>query len=141
MSDAPPPVPVPDSTSEGFWSATVEQRLVIQRCDECGWYSYPPALVCRHCRTDPPRFAWGEVTGAGTVRTWTVMRDSFLPGFDDEIPYVVADVELAEQPGLRFIARVRDVDPGELEIGLPVEVRFGQIVDGTAVPYFVRATR
>ena len=36
------------------------------------------------------------VEGRGTVRSWTLLRDAFLPGFRDDVPYVLVDVELDE---------------------------------------------
>jgi hypothetical protein len=32
-------------------------------------------------------FVFERVSGAGTVRSWTVMRQSFLPGFSEEVPF------------------------------------------------------
>ena len=36
------------------------------------------------------------------------MRQSFLPGFDDDVPFVLVDVELDEQADLRMIGRLLD---------------------------------
>ena len=36
------------------------------------------------------------------------MRQSFLPGFDDDLPFVLVDVELDEQADLRMIGRLLD---------------------------------
>lgn len=141
VSPSSKPVPVPDDLSRGFWEATAQHTLAMQRCDSCSRYAYPPALVCTACRADPPRFHWEPISGEGHVKTWTVMRDSFLPGFDDDIPYVVADVELAEQPGLRIIAQLRDVAEGDLELGMSVTVAFEDVGEGISVPYFVRSAQ
>ncbi len=46
------------------------------------------------------------VSGRGFVRSWTVVRQSFLPGFEDDLPFVLVDVELEEQPDLRMIGRL-----------------------------------
>ncbi len=89
------------------------------------------------CRADPPAFSWQPVSGFGRVKTWTVMRTAFLPGFADDIPYVVADIELDEQPGLRMAARLRNVAAAEIRIGMPVQVAFDDVDDGVSIPYFV----
>ena len=46
--------------------------------------------------------AFAPVSGRGTVRSWTVVRESFLPGFDDDLPFVLVDVELNEEAIQRF---------------------------------------
>lgn len=110
--------------------------MTIQRCASCGWYNYPPKIVCISCRADPPELEWAAVSGKGRVKTWTIMRDAFLPGFAQEVPYVVADIELVEQPGLRIVARLADVAEDELALGLPVEVGFDDVAGGISIPRF-----
>lgn len=133
------PVPVPDDTSGPFWAACAAHELKLSRCTNCGWFAYPPRAVCLQCLITPPAFGWDPVSGRGTVRTWTVVRQAFLPDFAAEVPYVVADVELVEQPGLRFLARLRGTAPSEPAIGLPVQVAFDEMGGGIAIPYFVPA--
>lgn len=130
------PVPVPDELSEPFWSAAARHELAMQRCLGCDHLAYPPTVVCRSCRADPPDFEWSTVSGRGRLKTWTVMRDAFLPAFLDEVPYVVGDIELDEQPGLRMVAQVIGLDLGDLRLGTPVEVSFEDLGDGLALPYF-----
>ena len=50
------------------------------------------------------------------------MRQSFLPGFD--VPFVLVDVELDEQPELRLIGRLLDGEDPGLRIGARVHVAF-----------------
>ncbi len=139
MTVAPKPVPVPDQLSAGFWAAAAEKRLVMQACGTCSSLAYPPGPVCRNCRADPPTWTWQEVSGRGRLKTWTVIRDSFLPGFAPDVPFVVADVELVEQPRLRMIARIHDLATDDVALDLALEVRFGPLEAGTRVPYFVTA--
>ena len=75
------------------------------------------------------------VSGSGTVKSWTVVRRSFLPGF--EVPFVLVDVELSEQPDLRLIGRLLDDPDVNLQIGAAVRVEFEDIAAGVAVPAFV----
>jgi uncharacterized OB-fold protein len=54
-------------------------------------------------------------------------------------PYVVAEVELEEQEGLRIVARLVGGRPGDVAIGTAVEVAFDDVDAGIAVPHFVPA--
>jgi uncharacterized OB-fold protein len=76
------------------------------------------------------------VSGQGTLRSWTTIRTAFLPGFAPYVPYVVAAVELAEQQGLRFVARLVTQPESVLVYGAPVETVFDEVADGLAIPMF-----
>ena len=100
----------------------------------------PPTTVCPACGTTDPRFTYEVVDGAGTIRSWTVVRDAFLPGFEADLPYVLVDVELDAEPGLRMIGRLIDGSTATLRIGARVAVTFDPIAAGIAVPSFALAT-
>ena len=91
----------------------------------------PPDVVCTACGSTEPRFEFTPVSGDGVVRSWVVVRQSFLPGF--EVPFTLVDVELAEQSELRLIARLLD---GKPSLGAAVRVAFEDLADGIAVPAF-----
>ena len=129
------PLPVPDEQSEPFWNAAAEHVLSLAHCSRCGKLSHPPDVVCPHCGSSDPDFAFAPVDGGGKIRSWTVMRQSFLPGFDDG-PFVLVDVELDVQPDLRLIGRLLDGPEVPLRAGLAVRLAFEDIADGLAVPAF-----
>jgi hypothetical protein len=64
------------------------------------------------------------------------MRQSFLPGFQDEVPFLLVDVELEEQPDLRIIGRLMDGPDSDVRIGAPVQVTFEDLGSDIAVPAF-----
>jgi uncharacterized protein len=130
------PVPVPDDVSRPYWDAAAEHVLAVARCSVCGRFSIPPDVVCQHCHSTEPEFAYVPVSGRGVVRSWTVMHQSFVPGFDDLLPFVLVDVELEEQPDLRTIGRLLDGPAAPLEIGARVTVGFEDLAPGVSVPAF-----
>jgi uncharacterized protein len=130
------PLPVPDEVSAPFWSAAAEHVLAVARCGQCGQFTVPPDVVCPHCQSADPAFEFTPVSGRGIVRSWTVVREAFLPGFDDDLPFVLADVELVEQANLRLIGRLLDGIHADLHIGDEVVVAFEDLVPGVAVPAF-----
>ena len=70
--------------------------------------------------------------------TFTVNHHAWFPG--QQVPYVLAIVELEEQPGLRLTTRLVGLEPEEVRIGLPVRVRFEQVED-VWLPLFERDER
>lgn len=133
------PLPVPDEASAPYWAAAADHVLSIARCSACNAYTHPPDVVCPHCHSTSPDFVFTPVSGRGTVRSWTVMYESFLPGFVD-VPFVLVDVELAEQPELRLIGRLVDGPQAPLRIGAPVRVAFEDLSPSVAVPAFALET-
>jgi len=130
------PLPVPDETSAPYWAAAAEHVLTVARCAACGQFSMPPDVVCPHCRSVEQQFEFTPVSGRGTVRSWTVVRQAFLPGFEDDLPFVLVDVELVEQKELRLIGRLLDGPEAELQVGAAVTVGFEDLAPGVAVPAF-----
>ena len=138
MNETRRPVPVPDERSRGFWAATAGHSLVLARCARCTKFCHPPDAVCPHCGSSEPDFGFAPVDGKGVVRSWTVMRQSFLPGFD--VPFVLVDVELASQADLRLIGRFVDGPGVPLRLGAPVRLVFEDLAPGVAVPAFALET-
>jgi uncharacterized protein len=136
VSGSTRPLPVPDEFSAPFWKAAAEHLLVIARCSRCATFTHPPDVVCPHCHRTDPQYEFVQVSGRATVRSWTIMYQSFLPGFDDDLPFVLVDVELVEQPDLRMIGRLLDGPGAPLRIGAPVHVAFEDVTDDVSVPAF-----
>ena len=120
-----PPVPELDLDNRAFWTGGATGQLLIARCQQCGTWLHPPRPACRACHgtgvTPEP------ASGSGTVVTYTVNHQAWVPDLD--VPYVLAIVELDEQPGLRLTTRIVGVEPTAVTIGMRVRVRFEQIED------------
>jgi uncharacterized OB-fold protein len=120
--------------SAPFWAATARHELALARCSRCGAYAHPPDVVCPHCGSTDPDFTFVSVSGNGRIRSWTVMRQSFLPGFD--VPFVLVDVELDVQPELRLIGRLLSGETPGLTLGARVRLEFEDLRTDVAVPAF-----
>ena len=134
------PVPVPDESSAPFWEAAAAGTLVLARCARCGRRTHPPDLVCPHCHHTDPQFRFEPVPGTGTVCSWTVLHQSFLPGFEADIPFVLVDVRLDDADDVRLIGRLVDGPDAPLQLGDAVVTVFEDLGDGVAVPAFARST-
>jgi uncharacterized OB-fold protein len=73
------------------------------------------------------------VSGRAVLHTYTVNHQPWLPGFDP--PYIVAIVELVEQPGLRLTTNLVGVAIDDVKIGTEVEVVF-EHYDDVWLPLF-----
>lgn len=117
-----------DPTTEPFWQACAERRLVLQRCNACGTFQHYPRPFCLTCQSDDT--AWAPASGAGTVYSVATMR---LPVVDDlPPPYQIALVDLDEGPRL-----LTTIDGEAARIGDRVAVAWRERAGGLPpVPVF-----
>jgi len=120
--------PVPDAVSLPFWEGIADGVLRVQRCGACERHVFYPRAVCPYC--DASELDWVDASGRGQVHSFTVVHRA-PPDYRDEVPYVVALVELDE--GVRMMTRIVDVEPAGVRVDLPVEVA---IQGDPRLPYF-----
>jgi len=125
----------PEVTEETapFWAGAAEGRLMVERCQTCGAYCFPPRGMCRSCRSRS--LEWVEVTGRGRIYSYTVNYQRWLP--DLEVPFAIVLVEFPDHPGFRVVGRLRGRDPEEIRIDDEVEIGFEPGPGGFAIPSFV----
>jgi uncharacterized OB-fold protein/acyl dehydratase len=130
---APRPQPPRNQDNAFFWEGVDRGELLIQRCTSCGQLRHPPRPMCPNCQS----LDWDAVTatGKGEVFSFIIPHYPQVPFF--EYPYVVAVIALEE--GTRLISNVIDIDPGDVTIGMPVEVRFVKVDDELTLPLFAPA--
>jgi|SRR5581483_4422766 len=120
-----------DSDTRPYWEGLARGELRIQRCDSCSRAIFYPRSLCPHCHAD--KLSWIVASGRGTIYSYTVAYQAFGM-FADEVPFIVAIVELAE--GVRMMSRIIDVPRERVSIGLPVQVTFETAGENVTLPYF-----
>ena len=113
------PIPVIDGDSKKFWDGCNNEQLLIQCCDDCNRYIYYPRIVCPHCMSS--NISWHESKGTGKIYSYTIVRFG-PPGFEEDVPYISALVELDE--GVRMISNLVECDLEDIKCDIPVEVTF-----------------
>ena len=124
------PLPVPTRLSTPHWDGCKEGVLRVQRCDDCGHHVFIPQPLCTKCMSG--NLSWVESQGRGTLYSYTVVHRPQRPIFD--VPYTVAIVELDE--GFHMLTNLLDVEPGDVAIGMPLEVSFEPMSDDITLPFF-----
>lgn len=126
------PIPRIDEESKGYWEACGRGELYVQRCRDCDTLRHYPRALCPSCLSE--QVEWIRCSGRGKVYTFTVTYQNQAPGFRDQLPYVLAYVELDEGP--RMLTNIVDCEPGSVEIGMAVQVAFDELTDEIALPKF-----
>jgi len=125
-------LPRVDEESRGYWEALQRHELVFQRCGSCRTDRFPPRAVCPVCLSSAVE--WMRASGRATVYSFTVTHQNQAPGWREELPYVLAVVELAEGP--RLMTNLVDVAPDEVRIGMAVEIVFDDVTPEITLPKF-----
>ena len=115
-----------------YWQGAKRHELLLQKCQECGHYRYPPGETCPSCLSD--RLGWAKVSGRGAVYSWTVFHQAYHPAYKDDVPYAVVAVELEEGP--RMITNLVNCRIEDIQIGMPVEVVFDDVTEEVTLPKF-----
>ena len=99
---------IADPTTEPFWQACFQHRLLIQRCASCGTHQFYPRPFCLNC--EATTMEWIESAGTGMVYSLTTVR---IPVVDElKPPYILALVDLDEGPRL-----LTNIEGGDARIG------------------------
>ena len=104
-----------------FFAGAIRGELRVQCCRSCGLHHHYPRMVCPHCGSSD--LEWVTASGLGTIHSFTVIRQQGIPPFNDQVPFVVALVDL-DEAGARFIAQLPTVAPDAAAIGARVRATF-----------------
>ena len=109
-----------DRDNMAHYRGLMAQRLLINRCSACGYWIYPHRPMCPAC------LSWDvtatEVSGRGKLYMYTMLQQPRDPDEPVLAPLQIAAIELAEQPGLRYLSQVVDCPAERLRHDMPVEL-------------------
>jgi uncharacterized OB-fold protein len=118
--------PHPTPEDREFWEGAHRGELRIQHCTTCGKHQHFARMLCSHCGAET--LEWITASGAGTIYSFTVVRQNGVPPFNERVPFVVASVDLDED-GARVIAAMPALGPEDARIGLRVHATFRPATD------------
>lgn len=130
-------VPSTDPSTQPFWDAATEGRLLISVCNDCRHRFFYPRPFCPVCWSGS--VGWLEASGRAELYTWSVVYVNDLAPFHLRVPYVAAIAELEEGP--RMETNIVDCEFESLYVGMPLEVRFRAEAGVPTVPVFRPAAR
>jgi uncharacterized OB-fold protein len=126
----PKPRPAPESLP--YWQAAREHRLALPKCEDCEKFWFPPSRACPHCLSMNVSFQ--TVSGRGKVFSFVTFHRVYRPAFAQDVPYVVALVELEEGP--RVLTNILGISHEDVRCEMPVEVVFDDYDDEISIPKF-----
>ncbi|MCL2534835.1 MAG: OB-fold domain-containing protein [Nocardiaceae bacterium] len=109
--------PTPSRDTQFFWDGVAAHELRIQQRPD-GSLQHPPVPALWKDKSETTDYV--VASGRGSVFSFVVHHAPKVPG--RSLPFVVALVELEE--GVRMLGELRDVDPSEVSVGMPVQAQF-----------------
>jgi len=116
---------LPSATS--YWR---DRRSVLRchgsKCNNCGKEIFPISRVCYNCKTKDDYVEIPFSNRIGKVMTFSLDN---LAGRSDD-PVVIQTVAEFGNEKARFYAMMTDCDPGEVKVGMEVELTFRNLWEG-----------
>ena len=117
MSEATiPPLPQVTATTLPFWQGLEDNKVMLQRCDDCEGFVFYPRSNCSHCLS--ANLTWCEVSGEGEVYSYTISRRPTAPQFIGMEPQYIVVIELDQ--GVRMNSVLVGVPEEDIESLLPL---------------------
>ena len=91
-----------EELSRAYWEGAARGVLVVQKCADCGRLRHYPRSMCAACHSFEVEHV--ELSGEGTVHSWTVAHQAFAPDMSDQVPYTLVTVDVAD--GVRVLGRL-----------------------------------
>jgi uncharacterized OB-fold protein len=138
MAEATIKKPLPAITTEAkpFWDGAAQQKLVMQRCQECRAWVWTPRPSCNECGSE--RLEWMPMSGKGQIYSFTVIRQiagrAASKAFEPDVPYVVAWIDLDEGP--RMTSNIVGCAVEDVKLDMKVSVAFEQASPDIWLPKF-----
>ena len=130
------PLPIITDDNREYWEYCKKHELRMQKCQNCGYIRFPSSLLCPQCHSTDAD--WIELSGRGEIYSFVIYRAPYHPSYADDIPYIVAIIQLDEGP--RMESNIIDCKVEDIRIDMRVEVCFDDITDEVSLPKFKPAS-
>ena len=112
-----------------YWEGLRENKLRVQRCNDCGGWQWGPEWICHHCRSEAVGFE--EVAAEGVIYSYERVWHPVHPALAEQGPYIVVLVSLPHADDVRVVGNLLGDPRQDVEIGAAVEAVFEHHPDET----------
>lgn len=128
------PIPLKTQDNHRYWDAADRHELELQKCSDCRRYIHPPGPSCPSCGS--PDTEWENLGPdiRATVYSYIISYRPFLPGFQHDLPTVIAVAALDQAPDVKILANIIGCPSDVVEIGMPLKMAWADITSERALP-------
>jgi len=123
-----------DADARPYWEAAKTHRLALQCCTKCKVFLYPPGPACPHCGGIEISYRDLGARITGKLYSYIVTHRAFVPGFSDEVPYIVALAEVDQAGNIKLLANLINCKPEEVRIGMPLKMVWQERTQEISMP-------
>ena len=116
------PVPSVDGLDAPYWEGARQERLMMQRCRDCGKYQWGPEWICHHCLSE--NVAFEEISTTGVIYSYERVWHPVHPALKDQGPYLIVLVEFPQYDHARMIGNLLGDPLQDVTIGSEVQAVF-----------------
>ena len=128
------PIPLKTLDNHPYWDAADNHELAIQCCGDCQKAIHPPGPACPHCGS--PNMEWinygSDITGE--IYSYVMTYVPMLPGFQHDLPTIIAQVSVDQVPGIQITANIINAKPEDIAIGKAVKMTWIDVAEDRALP-------
>ena len=128
------PIPLKTLDNHPYWDAADNHELAIQCCGDCQKAIHPPGPACPHCGS--PKIEWinygSDITGG--IYSYVITYVPMLPGFQHDLPTIIAQVSVDQVPGIQITANIINAKAEDIAIGKAVKMTWLDITEDRALP-------
>jgi uncharacterized protein len=128
-----------DRDNIAHYRGLMSSELLINHCDDCGYWVYPHRPLCPQC------LSWEVqptmVSGKGRVFMFTLIHQERDPNNRLREPLIAAAVELEEQKGLRYLTRIVNCSADAVRHDMPVQLTWLAREGQVSLPVFEPVTQ
>jgi uncharacterized OB-fold protein len=112
------PQPYRDGDNAPFLDGWHDGKLLLQRNRQGGPLFFYPRPVCPFTGSDD--LVWVEASGRGVIVSFSIVHRPNHPAFNEEVPIILAEVQLEEGAGL--LARIVGCDVDSVKSGMKIKL-------------------
>jgi uncharacterized OB-fold protein len=132
MANYNKPLPLLNEETRPYWDYCRKHELRMQKCSQCGYIRFPISVICPKCHSMEAE--WTKLSGKGKIYSFTIYRVPYHPAFKDDIPYVLAIIQLDEGP--RMESNIIGCKVEQVRMEMPVVVAFDDVTPEVSLPKF-----
>jgi uncharacterized OB-fold protein len=121
----PKPQPLSQPESDHYWAGLAKEEIWLQRSKATGKFQfYPRQISISDPESGPNGLEWVQASGKAELFTFSIVHVAPHPGFVDDLPYIVALVQLEEDVIVPTNIVGTDPEPEALQIGMALKPVF-----------------
>lgn len=128
------PIPLKTEDNKPYWDAADKHKLVLQKCGDCQQFAHPPGPACPNCGSENVEWMVKGSEIQATVYSYIISYRPFLPGFETELPTIIALGQLNDTPEVKIMANILECNHEDVYVGMPIEMTWQDITEDRALP-------